>query len=94
VDGGHQGSRNAVQIRFADGREPVTVGKTARFPLAKGDVVRLITGTGGGWGDPRDRDRSAVLADLRAELITEATARDVYGLTDTDLRDRGAHSAP
>ena len=84
VEGGHQGSRNAVQIRFADGREPVTVGKTARFPLAQGDVVRLITGTGGGWGNPRDRDRSAVIADLLAGLITEQTARDVYGLTDSE----------
>ena len=53
VAGGRNGSPNAVQIRFADGREPVTVGKTARYPLAKkGDVARLITGSGGGWGEP------------------------------------------
>ena len=80
VDGGRDGSRNAVQIIFADGREPVTVGKTARFPLQKGDVARLITGAGGGWGDPKERDREAVLADLRAGLISEETAREVYGL--------------
>jgi N-methylhydantoinase B len=85
VAGGRNGSPNAVQILFADGREPVTVGKTARFPLKKGDVVRLITGSGGGWGDPRERDRGLVLADLRAELITEDIARRVYGLTDADL---------
>ncbi len=85
VAGGRNGSPNAVQILFADGREPVTVGKTARFPLKKGDVVRLITGSGGGWGDPRERDRDLVLADLRAELISEDIARRVYGLTDADL---------
>lgn len=85
VAGGRNGSPNAVRILFADGREPVTVGKTARFPLKKGDVVRLITGSGGGWGDPRERDRDLVLADLRAELITEDIARRVYGLTDADL---------
>jgi N-methylhydantoinase B len=85
VAGGRDGSRNAIQIRFADGRDPVTVGKTARYPLAKGDVARLITGTGGGWGDPRQRPREKVLADLRAELITEEIAREVYGLTNREL---------
>jgi len=85
VDGGNEGSMNAVQIRFADGRDPVTVGKTARYPLKKGDVARLITGAGGGWGAPTERDRDAVLADLRAELISEATARTIYGLTDADF---------
>jgi len=88
VAGGRKGSPNAVQIRFADGREPITVGKTARFPLKKGDVARLITGAGGGWGDPNERARESVLADLRSELITEQTARDVYGLTDAELAGR------
>jgi N-methylhydantoinase B len=46
----------------------------------------LITGTGGGWGEPRQRPREKVLADLREELITEEIARGVYGLTDKDLR--------
>lgn len=82
VDGGHDGSMNAVQIRFADGREPVTVGKTARYPLQKGDVARLITGCGGGWGDPAERDKDAVRADLRAGVISLETARDIYSLTD------------
>jgi N-methylhydantoinase B len=84
VDGGHNGTPNAVQIIFADGREPVTVGKTARFPLKKGDVARLITGTGGGWGNPRERDRDAVLEDLRSGLIDDDTARMVYGLDGTE----------
>lgn len=86
VDGGKNGSQNAVQIRFADGREPVTVGKTARYPLKKGDVARLITGSGGGWGDPRQRDHAAVLADLRAGLVSEETAREVYGLSEAEIK--------
>lgn len=80
VDGGRDGSQNAVQIFFADGREPVLAGKTARLTLQKGDVARLITGAGGGWGDPKERDRDAVLADLKAGLISEETAREVYGV--------------
>ena len=85
---GRAGSPNAVQIRFADGRAPVTFGKCARYPLAKGDVARLITGTGGGWGDPRQRPREAVLADLRAGLVTEEVARRVYALTEAEPKSR------
>ena len=48
-------------------------------------MARLITGSGGGWGDPQERDRELILADLRAELITEDIARRIYGLTDEDL---------
>jgi N-methylhydantoinase B len=50
--------------------------------LKKGDVARLITGCGGGWGDPAERDKDAVRADVRAGLISPETARDVYGLAD------------
>jgi len=35
---------------------------------------------GGGWGDPRDRDREAVVRDVRDGVISvEAAARD-YGV--------------
>lgn len=80
VDGGNSGTGNGVEIIHADGRPSHLSGKTARYPLQKGDVARLITGTGGGWGDPRKRDRDAVRADLRDGFIDEETARTVYGL--------------
>jgi N-methylhydantoinase B len=85
IEGGNTGSMNAVQIIHADGSPSYLAGKTARYPLKKGDVARLITGTGGGWGDPRKRDRAAVLEDIRDGLCTVETAREVYGLTDADL---------
>ena len=85
MDGGQQGTPNAVQIIFADGSPSITVGKTARYPLKKGDVARLITGTGGGWGDPKNRDRDLVRADLRAGLISRETAIETYGMIDSEL---------
>lgn len=39
-----------------------------------------MTGTGGGYGDPAERDRDLVAADLRDGLITAEEANDVYGL--------------
>lgn len=56
------------------------IGKASRLLLRRGDLVRLVTGSGGGYGDPRERDRALVRADLRDELITAAEAEEVYGV--------------
>jgi len=85
VAGGRDGSPNYVQVVRADGREEPPVGKIARVRLAKGDMLRLVTGTGGGWGDPRERPRVLVQADLRAGMISVQSARDVYGLSEEEI---------
>ncbi|MCC7022121.1 MAG: hypothetical protein IT338_04805 [Thermomicrobiales bacterium] len=53
-------------------------------------MARLITSTGGGWSDPRQRGRAAVLADLRDELVSAETAREVYWLSDEEIAAAGA----
>jgi N-methylhydantoinase B len=42
--------------------------------------VIVRTGGGGGWGDPLERDPSAVRADVQEELISPCSARDDYGV--------------
>lgn len=80
MNGGHQGSKNAIQIIHADGRPTVGFGKTARYPLKKGDVARLITGCGGGYGNPLERDPAQVADDVRNEYISPNEAEKVYGV--------------
>jgi N-methylhydantoinase B len=79
AEGGHDGSPNYVEV-LRDG-EPLgpRFGKVSRMPVRRGDVVRLVTGSGGGYGDPRDREAELILADLRDELITPEEAATVYG---------------
>jgi N-methylhydantoinase B len=78
VAGGHAGSPNYVEVVRVDGSGE-RFGKVARYPLKEGDLVRLITGTGGGAGDPREREPDLVRADLEDGLVTEREAREVYG---------------
>jgi N-methylhydantoinase B len=80
VRGGRDGSPNYVQIVPADGSPPRRLGKAARLPLKRGDLVRLVTGTGGGSGDPLQREWDLVRGDLADELITVEEAATVYGL--------------
>jgi len=79
VDGGHEGSTNAVEIVPADGSTPVRFGKAAAYPLREGDLVRLRTGTGGGYGDPRERESAMVREDLADEMISPEDAGVIYG---------------
>ncbi|HUQ50941.1 MAG TPA: hydantoinase B/oxoprolinase family protein [Gammaproteobacteria bacterium] len=45
-----------------------------------GTEVLYMTAGGGGWGDPLERDAERVLRDVREEYITEAHARERYGV--------------
>jgi N-methylhydantoinase B len=79
VGGGQPGSRNEVRIFHRDGRE-VVLGKCARYRLEKGEVARLVTGTGGGWGPPHERPVEEVIDDVRDEYVTLAHAERDYGV--------------
>lgn len=50
--------------------------------LNAGDKVVIEVSGGGGYGDPKARDRDAVHSDLAQGRISLAAARDVYGLDD------------
>jgi N-methylhydantoinase B len=79
VDGGRAGSRNEVRIFHEDGRE-VVLGKCARYRLVKGEVARLVTGTGGGWGDPHDRPVEEVIDDVKNGYVSLEQASADYGI--------------
>lgn len=79
--GGRPGSANYVLIVRNDGkmeRHAVVSGLT----LNTDDVIRVMTGTGAGWGDPLKRDRELVKADLKNGYINQHQAETYYGLND------------
>jgi len=80
MSGGNQGSRNYTKMFFADGRKPEVFGKAAQYHMEKGDVARLITGTGGGYGDPLMRPVEKVVRDLKNGFITSEMAEKHYGV--------------
>lgn len=48
--------------------------------VKRGDVVRLETGGGGGWGHPYDRETHQVLQDVLGGFVTRESARRDYGV--------------
>lgn len=82
VNGGTAGAPNRFTVlRDGDELEPSAVpGKVSGFPLRRGDIVRLQTSGGGGWGDPLDRDAAHVAEDVRQGLLTADEAVGRFGV--------------
>ncbi len=78
VDGGADGSPNYVEFRPKDG-EPETFAFVSGQVTHVDDVIRVVTGNGGGLGDPKQRNRDQVQADIKNGLISKKRAEDVYG---------------
>ncbi|MDR2189539.1 MAG: hydantoinase B/oxoprolinase family protein [Azonexus sp.] len=50
------------------------------FNLQRGDEVHLYVTGGGGYGDPHERDRARIEADIADGLVTPEQARQNYGV--------------
>jgi N-methylhydantoinase B len=83
LDGGHSGAVASLELTH-DGIRGALDSK-GDFTLQPGDVVTLRAGGGGGLGDPRDRSREAVRADVLSGRVSPEAARDVYGMTPDEL---------
>jgi N-methylhydantoinase B len=78
LDGGREGSPNYIEVIRKDGgreRHAFVSGLVTHTD----DVIRVVTGNGGGIGDPKQRDPAAVADDVLNGLITAERAAEVYG---------------
>lgn len=78
VDGGQPGSLNYAEVMRTDGTRK-RFSRASRIPLQKGDLLRLVTANGGGWGSPEERDKRLIEEDLRNGFITPDQASRDYG---------------
>lgn len=84
LQGGREGSSNYLEVLRADGsREEFAV--ATEVEINTGDVIRIHTANGAGYGDPRRRPKVKTLEDLRLGFLTPERAREIYGLTDADI---------
>lgn len=83
VGDGQPGDGNYIDIVKNDGTTE-RHRKLTNYELEDGEVARLVTSAGGGWGSSLERDPERVLEDYRNEYITSQTAEAVYGVVITD----------
>lgn len=56
------------------------MGITARHVMNKDDVAYMVICTGGGYGNPLERDSEMVAWDVKNEYITPLQAEEDYGV--------------
>lgn len=74
---GHEGTGNYALILRCDGTQEHHA-FISGLRVDKGDVIRIVTGTGGGYGNPALRDRALVARDVKNGLITAEHAERIY----------------
>ena len=75
--GGLEGSTNYIEIIRANGaRERHAV--SSGVPLTTGDVIRIVSGNGAGYGNPAERSLDAIRDDLRNGYLTKERALEIY----------------
>ena len=77
--GGTAGTNNYVEIARPDDEVEV-VARVANVQLPKDTRVRIVTGRGGGYGDPKDRQPEQVCKDVLNGYMTSDVAREIYGV--------------
>lgn len=78
--GGKDGSYNYFEFHKADGSMEGPMGIVARKVMNRDDTVRMVTCTGGGYGDPMERDPESVAWDVKNEYISVRQAKEDYGV--------------
>ncbi len=80
VLGGKDGGTNTVQIEQGGNEvSPAASSKDQDIEIGVGDVVRVSTPGGGGFGDPARRAPAAIVRDVARGYYTEVEAREKFG---------------
>ena len=80
LEGGKEGSGNFIEVIKPEGKE--TYSFVSGLSVTTDDVIRVITSSGAGYGDPKQRSRDAVREDVKNGLVSEQDAREIYALND------------
>lgn len=77
--GGAAGAASFAELQHADGTVERLPSKVAGKAITKGDVFRLVTAGGGGYGEPSQRDQQAIADDIANGYVTRDAAGADYG---------------
>jgi N-methylhydantoinase B/oxoprolinase/acetone carboxylase alpha subunit len=93
--GGEDGAPNLIYVKRVGSAEwqPVSP-RQSNLPLGAGDLVRIETAIGGGFGDALEREPEMVAEDVRDGYLSRDEAEQAYGVVlDEDLAVRVEETA-
>ena len=70
IEGGEPGAAGHATLTRTDGSVEQLPSKVPGMRIVKGDVFRLVTAGGGGYGDPAKRDPAAIASDIENGYVS------------------------
>ncbi|MFO1350997.1 MAG: hydantoinase B/oxoprolinase family protein [Gammaproteobacteria bacterium] len=80
IRGGKPGARSEKWLLRVDGSRVALASKVEQVTVQNGDRIIFRSASGGGWGDPLERDPRRVRNDVARKLVSLAAARADYGV--------------
>lgn len=80
IDGGMCGGSGRATVNPGTDRERVLAPLSDGNRLVRGDILRMETGGGGGYGHPFDRAAESVLQDVLGGYVSREAAERLYGV--------------
>jgi N-methylhydantoinase B len=91
LDGGGEAAGNGIAIRHkGEWKTDLPNAKIFNVRLERGDAYKMLSGGGGGFGNPFKRDAQKVAHDVREGYVSQEAAEKLYGVA---LNDSGEVNA-
>jgi N-methylhydantoinase B len=81
LEGGGEAAGNGIAIRHkGQWQEDLPNAKVFNVRLERGDAYKMLSGGGGGFGNPFKRDAHKVAEDVREGYVSREAAQKLYGV--------------
>ncbi len=80
--GGKDAGLNFIRLHYPDGQTVVPKNKDLITGVPKGTVYHQVASGGGGYGDPKKRDRKVLAEEIRNGVISKEAAQRDYGYSE------------
>ncbi len=77
--GGGDAGLNFIRLHYPDGTTVVPKNKDLITGVPRGTIYHQVASGGGGYGDPKKRDRKVLAEEVRNGVISAEAARELYG---------------
>ena len=81
LEGGGEAAGNGIAIRHkGEWEHDLPNAKIFNVRLERGDAYKMLSGGGGGFGNPFNRDPLKVAEDVREGYVSRQAAEELYGV--------------
>ena len=84
--GGKDAGLNFIRLHYPDGKTVVPRNKDLITGVPKGTVYHQVASGGGGYGEPKKRDRKVLREEVRNGVISKEAAMRDYGMAEAELQ--------